>query len=48
MKKEINYLGFIIGEKGVRAEPEMVRVMKELSRSFTGMASYYRRFCPDF
>ena len=53
LKKEINYLGFILGEKGVKADPEKVRVIKELLqprdiRSFIGMASYYRRFCPDF
>ena len=56
LKKEINYLGFNVGEKGVTADPEKVRVIKELSRprdvrgirSFIGMASYYRRFCPDF
>ena len=56
MKAEINYPGFIVGNKGVRTDPEKVRVIKELPqprdvkgiRSFIGMASYYRRFCPEF
>ena len=49
------YLGFVISEDGIMADPEKVRVIKELSppttvkeiRSFIGMCSYYLRFIPN-
>lgn len=56
LKDQINYLGFIVGEQGVQVDPDKVSVIEQMApptdvrgiRSFIGMASYYRRFCPQF
>lgn len=56
MQSRINYLGFVVDTEGVQADPEKVRVIKEMSRptdvrgvrAFIGCVSYYRRFCPRF
>ena len=56
MKEEINYLGFIVGKNGIKADANKVKVIKEMRpptdvrgvRSFMGCVSCYRRFCPNF
>lgn len=56
MEKEIKYLGFIVGESGIKVDPGKVKIIKDMTppndvrgaRSFIGCVSYYRRFCPHF
>ena len=56
LKREVNYLGHLVGEFGYKPDPAKVEVIRNLApptsvkgvRSFIGMASYYRRFIPEF
>ena len=55
MQKETQYLGFIIGKDDIMADPEKVKVMRQILpptcvtevRSFIGICSYYRSFTPN-
>ena len=56
LQKETHYLGFIIRESGIMANPDKVHVIRNMFppkcvrkvRSFIDMCSYYRRFAPIF
>ena len=55
-KKELKYLGHIVSEEGILTDPEKISAIQELKaptnvrelRRCLGMASWYRRFVPDF
>ncbi|GFX30546.1 retrovirus-related Pol polyprotein from transposon 412 [Trichonephila clavipes] len=55
-QKEVNYLGHIISEEGVRTDPEKVSAVKNWKRpenlrelrSFLGLCTYYRKFVKGF
>jgi len=56
LRKEVNYLGHIIGEDGVKPDPKKIEAVKEFPqpanakniKQFLGLAGYYRRFIPNF
>lgn len=56
MKKSIKYLGHVVGEDGIQTDPEKIAAIKEMTppkdvkgvRRVLGVASWYRRFVPDF
>ena len=55
-QKEVRYLGHIVSEKGIAADPEKLEAVKNWPvpqdqhevRSFLGLCSYYRRFVKDY
>lgn len=56
MKNEIDFLGLVIGENGIRVDERKVEILrtwpKPISltdlRSFLGLLQFFRRFIPDF
>lgn len=55
-KAEVRYLGFVVNHDGLQVDPEKTRAAMEFPapktlwqmRRFLGMASWYRRFIPEF
>lgn len=55
-KQEIKYLGHVVCGEGIRTDPDKVAAIKDMQppknvrdvRRFLGVASWYRRFVPDF
>ena len=56
IKIEVKYLGYLVSNAGVHADPEKVATVQSFARpqnlkqhrSFLGLASYYRHFIPPF
>lgn len=56
LQTEVKYVGHIVSEQGIRADPEKIDKVKnwptpknaEEVRKFTSFAGYYRRFVKDF
>ena len=56
LQKRVSYLGHVVTEEGITADPENVEQVRTWPipenstevKSFLGLASYYRRFIPDF
>ncbi|XP_025161027.1 uncharacterized protein LOC112589987 [Harpegnathos saltator] len=56
LRKEVSYLGHVIGENGVKPDPKKIIAVKDFPRprnaknikQFLGLAGYYRRFIQNF
>ena len=54
--KEVTFLGHRVSSEGISTDPEKVQSIRDWPqptnvkevRSFVGLASYYRKFCPSF
>lgn len=55
-RKELKYLGYLVSGDGLRVDPDKIKAIVDIPiprnqkevRQFTGMASWYRRFIPNF
>lgn len=55
-KQELRYLGYVVNQHGLLVDPEKVKAITDIPRPrslsevrrIIGMASWYRRFVPDF
>lgn len=56
LRKEVAYLGHVISNDGVKPNPGKIKAVMQFSvpksakdiKSFPGLASYFRRFIPEF
>uniref|UniRef100_A0A2S2QW04 RNA-directed DNA polymerase n=1 Tax=Sipha flava TaxID=143950 RepID=A0A2S2QW04_9HEMI len=56
MRKEVNYLGHVITDEGVKPDPQKIKSVVEFPtptnekqvKSFLGLSGYYRRFVPGY
>jgi len=56
LRKEVSYLGHVIGPTGVRPDEKQVKTVRDYPepktnrelKGFLGLAEYYRRFVPNF
>ncbi|XP_026830978.1 uncharacterized protein LOC113563519, partial [Ooceraea biroi] len=56
LRREVTYLGHVIGESGVKPDPKKIEAVQNFPRpcnaknvkQFLGLAGYYRRFIPNF
>jgi len=56
MRKEVNYLGHVITDQGVKPNPQKIKCVIEFPiptnekevKSFLGVSGYYRRFVPGY
>jgi hypothetical protein len=56
LRKEVSYLGHVIGPTGVKPDEKRVKAVKDFPepkttrelKGFLGLAGYYRRFVPNF
>lgn len=56
MRKEVNYLGHVITDKGVKPDPQKIKCVLDFPiptntnelKSFLGLSGYYRRFIPNY